>query len=157
MSTRSTARRRIAVPLAIVLALATVPALTGCFGNPIEGAINAATGNKVHIGGGSLPTGFPSAVPVYKGKIDAGISLGSGSKAVYNVTVEVPGASAASDIKSELQGAGFKIEEDATSSSGASLLASSKDCGVLVALTDSGTNKQWVANYTVTAASSSNN
>jgi hypothetical protein len=62
----STMRRRIAIPLALVLAVSSVPLLTGCFGNPIQGAIKAATGGKVDLGGGSLPKDFPSSVPGYR-------------------------------------------------------------------------------------------
>jgi hypothetical protein len=101
----STLSRKIAVPLALVVAVSAVPMLTGCFGNPIQGVIKAATGGKVNIGGGSLPQDFPSAVPVYKGKIDSAVGLGTGKKEIWNVTVEVGSSDATSTIKSELTGA----------------------------------------------------
>jgi hypothetical protein len=151
----STMRRRIAVPLALVLAVSSVPMLTGCFGNPIQGAINAATGGKVKLGGGSLPSDFPSAVPVYKGKIVTAVALGSGSKEIWNVTVQVPGSSTYSDIKSELTGAGFKVEGSGTAgTSGEGLIASSKTYSVIVGVT--GSDGKWVANYTVGPADSNN-
>ena len=153
MSTTSTTRRRIAVPIAIVLAVSAVPMLTGCFGNPIQSAVNAATGGKVNVGGGSLPADFPSAVPVYKGKIDSALGLGSGKKKVWNVTVELPGSDAYKDIKSELSGAGFKTDESGTiGDSGASIVADNKTYGVLVVLTEDTSTKKWIANYTVTPA-----
>jgi hypothetical protein len=131
--------------------------LTGCFGNPIEGALKAATGGKVNLGGGSLPTDFPSSVPVYKGKIDSALGLGSGSKKVFNVTVELPGGNAYNDIKSELSGAGFKTDESGTiGDSGASIVADNKTYGVLVVLTKDSSTKKWIANYTVTPDTSSN-
>ncbi|HEX4444672.1 MAG TPA: hypothetical protein VHZ81_13970 [Galbitalea sp.] len=154
MSTNSTTRRRITVPIAIVLAVSSVPLLTGCFGNPIQGAINAATGGKVKLGSGSLPSDFPSDVPVYKGKIDTGLDLGSGKDEVWNVTVEVPGASAINDIKSELTSAGFKVEGSGSANSTTSgLIADTKKYDVLVGITK--TDSKWVANYTVSPADSS--
>jgi hypothetical protein len=151
MSSTRMIRRRFAVPIAIVLAVSSVPLLTGCFGNPIQGAINAATGGKVSLGGGSLPSGFPSSVPVYKGKIDSALGLGSGTKKVYNVTVEVPDGNAYNDIKSELSGAGFKTDESGTiGKTGASIIADNKTFGVLVVITEDTSTKKWIANYTVT-------
>jgi len=147
----STTRRRIAVPLAIVLALSTAPLLTGCFGNPISGIVKSATGGKLNIGGGgSLPADFPSTVPVYKGKIDTALGLGTGKKKIWNVTVEVPGSDAASTIKSELTGAGFTADAQGTiGSSGGTLVADNKTYGVLVVISKNG-SKGWIANYTVT-------
>jgi len=144
------------VPIAIVLAVSSVPLLTGCFGNPIQGAINAATGGKVNLGGGSLPSDFPSSVPVYKGKIDSALGLGSGSKKVFNVTVELPNGNAYNDIKSELSGGGFKTDESGTiGNSGASIIADNKTYGVLVVVTEDSSTKKWIANYTVTPDTSS--
>jgi hypothetical protein len=151
MSTSSTYRRRLAVPLAIVLAVSIVPMLTGCFGNPIQNAIKAATGGKVDVGGGSLPSDFPSAVPVYKGTIVEAVALGKGSKEVWNVTVNLPGESAYNDIKSELSGAGFKIEGTGTGTTDG-LIATNKTYSVIVGATEVG--KQWEANYTVGPAGS---
>ena len=151
----STMRRRIAIPVALVLAVSTVPMLTGCFGNPIQGVVNAATGGKVKLGGGSLPSDFPSAVPIYKGKIDTAVALGTGSKEVWNVTVESPGSSTYDDIKSALTGAGFKVEGSGNAgSSGEGLIASGKTYSVIVGVTGSGS--KWVANYTVGPADSNN-
>src|SRR3978361_927774 len=107
----STAPRKFAVPMAVIVGVAIFPLLTGCFGNPVAGVINAATGGKVNLSGGSLPKDFPASVPVYKGKIDTGLGLGSGKHEIWNVTVEVPDASATSAIKSELTGAGFTVDE----------------------------------------------
>jgi hypothetical protein len=151
----STMRRRVAIPLALVLAVSSVPMLTGCFGNPIQGAIKAATGGKVNVGGGSLPSDFPSSVPVYKGKIDTAVALGSGAKEIWNVTVEVPGSNAYNDIKSELTGAGFKVEGSGTAGkSGEGLVASSDKYSILVGVT--GDKTKWIANYTVGPADSDN-
>jgi hypothetical protein len=154
MISSRTSRRRITIPIAIVLALSSVPLLTGCFGNPIQGAINAATGGKVKLGGSSLPSDFPSAVPVYKGKIDTAIALGTGKKEVWNVTVEIPGLSTYNDIKSALTGAGFKVVGSGNAgSSGEGLIASSSAYSVIVGVT--GSSGKYVANYTVGPSDSS--
>jgi hypothetical protein len=151
----STMRRRIAIPLALVLAVSSVPLLTGCFGNPIQGAISAATGGKVNLGGGgSLPKDFPSSVPVYKGKIVTALGLGSGKKEIWNVTVQIPGSDASGSIKSALTSAGYKVEESGTSSVGDSLVADNKTYGVLVVTTKDSSKGYWTANYTVTADAS---
>lgn len=157
MSTPTSTRRRITIPIAIVLAVSSVPLLTGCFGNPIQGALNAATGGKVNLGGGSLPSDFPSSIPVYKGKIDSALGLGSGSKKVWNVTVELPSGDAVNDIKSALTGAGFTVDESGSiGKSGASLVADNKTYGVLIVATEDTAKKQWIANYTVTPDQSGN-
>jgi hypothetical protein len=153
----STMRRRIAIPLALVLAVSSVPMLTGCFGNPIQGAINAATGGKVNLGGGgSLPKDFPSSVPVYKGKIISALGLGSGKKEIWNVTVQIPGSDAGNSIKSDLTSAGYKVEESGSSTAGDSLVADNKTYGVLVVTSKDSTKGYWIANYTVTSDASSN-
>jgi hypothetical protein len=139
--------------VAIVLAVSTVPLLTGCFGNPIQSAIKAATGGKVNVGGGSLPSDFPSSIPVYKGTISEAVALGKGSKEIWNVTVNLPNEAAYNDIKSELSGAGFKIEATGTGST-EGLVASNKTYSIIVGATEVG--KQWEANYTVGPATSGN-
>jgi hypothetical protein len=151
----STTSRKIAIPLAILVAVSAVPMLTGCFGNPVQGVLNAATGGKVNLGGSSLPKDFPSSVPVYKGKIDTALGLGSGSKEIWNVTVQVPGVSTYSDIKSSLTSAGFKVAGSGSAgASGEGLIASNKTYSVIVGVTGSGS--KWIANYTVGPADSSN-
>ncbi|HEY1530292.1 MAG TPA: hypothetical protein VGF80_05715 [Galbitalea sp.] len=153
----STMRRRIAIPLALILAVSSVPVLTGCFGNPVQGAINAATGGKVNLGGGgSLPGDFPKAVPVTSGKVISGLGLGSGAKEVWNVTIQIPGADTSGSIKTQLTGAGFKVQESGTSDAGDSLVATSSKYGVLVVTSKDTSKGYWIANYTVTPADSTN-
>jgi hypothetical protein len=150
-------RRRIAIPLALILAVSSVPVLTGCFGNPVQGAINAATGGKVNLGGGgSLPGDFPKAVPVTSGKVISGLGLGSGAKEVWNVTIQIPGADTSGSIKTQLTGAGFKVQESGTSDAGDSLVATSSKYGVLVVTSKDTSKGYWIANYTVTPADSTN-
>jgi hypothetical protein len=142
-------RSRVTIPVAIVVALATAPLLGGCFVSPIQSLVQKATGGGVSLGGSSIPSDFPSVVPVYKGKIDSAISLGSGKKKIWNISVEVPDANAMNDIKSELTGAGFKTDlQGNVGKEGASLISDNKTYGVLVALAKS--DKGYIANYTVT-------
>lgn len=142
--------RKLTVPLAIVVAAATLPLLTGCFGNPVQGLVKAATGGKVNVGGGSLPSDFPSEVKVASGKIDTGIAIGSGKKEVWNVSVEVSGSGSLADIESQLKGAGFKVQTSGKTSDGTdagALVAEDKNYSVLVGVAKA--DGKWIANYTV--------
>jgi hypothetical protein len=147
-------RRKFTVPIAIVVAAATLPLLTGCFGNPIQGIVKAATGGKVNVGGGgnTLPSDFPTGVKVYSGTIVEAVSLGSGKKEVWNVTVKVPSASTINDIKASLVSEGFKIVSSGTSTDGAELVGASKTYSVIVGIAKDGSG--WDANYTVGPPSS---
>lgn len=140
----STMRRKVAIPLAIVVALSSVPMLTGCFGNPLQGVLNAATG-----GVGHLPGDFPSSVPVYKGKIISGIGFGTGKDEIWNVTVEVPGSDAGNTIKSDLKAAGFTIQESSVADTGGTQMADNKVYSVLVVTSKDPSKGYWLANYTV--------
>jgi hypothetical protein len=89
-----------------------------------------------------------------------GLGLGSGKKEIWNVTVEVPGASATATIKGELSGAGFTVDESGGGAqngvSGGSIVAHSKTYDVLVVTEKSSGKSTWVANYTVTSAEAGN-
>jgi hypothetical protein len=68
----------------------------------------------------------------------------------------VGSSDATSTIKSELTGAGFKVDESGTTGSdGGSIVADNKTYGVLVVTTKDAT-KGWIANYTVTNDTSNN-
>lgn len=146
-------RTRYTAPIAIVIALAMTPALSGCFGNPVESIIEGATGGEVDLGGNSLPADFPTdQVPVIDGEIVYGGSIGSGAEKVFNVTVRVSDGAALQQIKDELEGAGFVSQADlGAATDGGTYIASSDAWGVLVVVSEDGSNG-WVANYTVTAA-----
>lgn len=150
----SSTRKRITVPLAIVLALAVTPALSGCFGNPIQQIVEGATGGNVDLGGKSVPDGYPTTeVPLIQGEIVSGISLGNDTDGkVFNVVVKVSGLEAVDTIKSELEAAGLTANGDigGTTDAGATLIYSSDKWGVLV-LVASDKDNGTVANYTVTA------
>lgn len=153
----STLRTRYTAPIAIALALAITPALSGCFGNPIESIIEGATGGDVDLGGKSIPDGFPSEVPIVDGEIQFGGSIAEGESKVFNVTVKVTGGSPVDGIKSALEGAGFTTETEFSGdpNEGGTLIYSSDAWGVLVVVGKDGSD--WIVNYTVTSADSSSN
>ncbi len=145
-----TVTRRLAVPLAILLALGLAPALSGC-GN-VEGIVKNVTGGHVDIGGDKVPSDFPSAVPLYKGDVVFGASVGADEKKVWNVTIKVPDANASADIAKQLTDAGFTGAFKDSGSDTNTGTFKSDAYGVLVVVTGAGKNG-WVANYTVTTAS----
>ena len=146
-------RTRYTAPIALAIALAMTPALSGCFGNPVESIIEGATGGEVDLGGTSLPADFPTdQVPMIDGDIIYGGSIGSGAEKVFNVTIRVSDGAALQQIKDELEGAGFVSQADmGEATSGGTYIASSDAWGVLVVVSEDGSNG-WVANYTVTSA-----
>ncbi len=150
----SSARRRFVAPLAVALALVITPSLSGCFGNPIESIIEGATGGDVDLGGTSVPDGYPtSEVPLVAGEILFGGSIGNADGKIFNVTVKVSGPEALDQIKTQLEGAGFTSQADlGDTSAGGTYIASTDAWGVLVVVSEDGSNG-WMANYTVTAAS----
>jgi hypothetical protein len=146
-----TVRRRVAIPLAVVLAVSTVSTLAGC--GAVQGIVKSATGGKVNLGGHSLPGDFPSSVPVYHGKIDSAIGIGSGTKEIWNVSVEVPGSDATATIKAELTAGGLTVADSGSAGSDAgTVIASNTKYGVLVVTSKDATKGYWIANYTVTSA-----
>jgi hypothetical protein len=147
--------RRIAVPVALVLALAIAPTLAGCVGNPVEGIVKGVSGGKVDVGGTSIPSDFPKSVPLYKGTVVSVAALGSAKQKIFNIGISVPGPDAMTAIKRQLSAAGFKTEVAGNVGKvGASLVTENKDYGVAVLLAKSG--KGFQANYTVTPVSQSN-
>ncbi len=148
----NTVRRRVAVPLAILIAVGLAPAVSGCAN--VEGIVKNVTSGHVDIGGNKVPSDFPSAVPLYKGDVVFGASVGGDNKKVWNVTIKVPDANASADIEKQLTDAGFTGSfkgADGDTNTGS---FSSDGYGVLVVVTSAGKNG-WVANYTVTTSTMS--
>lgn len=145
----STLRKR--TILAIALALAITPALSGCFGNPIEQIVEGATGGEVDLGGNSVPEGFPAEVPLIEGEVLFGASLGNEEGKVWNVTIKVAGAEAIDTIVAELEGAGFTATEGfgGSTADGGTAVMDGAAYGVLVVVSKDG-EQGFVANYTVT-------
>ncbi len=145
----TTPRRRITASLALALALAATPLLTGCVGQ-VEGLIENVTGSEVDLGGQSVPQDFPASVPLTDGEVIYGLSASNADGKVWNVTVSVADVTALDAIKLELEDAGFATRfEGPANADGGTLVADGAEYGVVVAVT--GGNDGFVANYTVTA------
>lgn len=141
-------RRSLLAPAALVLALSLTPALTAC--GPLQGLVENATGGQVNLGGPSVPSDFPSDIPLAAGEIINGASIGDDEGKVWNIAVKVADASAIDGITAQLTGAGFeKVGETQKIDAGSSTIFSKDPYGVivLVAKDDKG---GFVANYTVT-------
>ena len=148
----STMRKRVTVSIALLIALAVTPALSGCFGNPIESIIEGATGGDVDLGGAGIPDGYPTAeVPLIDGEVIYGASVGNEEGKVWNVTIKVADLSAIDAITAELEGAGFATQDGfgGATADGATGAFDNDKFGVLVVVTKDGDNG-FVANYTVT-------
>ncbi len=133
-------------------ALAVTPALSGCFGNPIEQVIEGATGGDVDLGGASVPDGFPSEVPLVEGEVLFGARIGNDEGRIWNVTIKVgerrcPRSDrlAARGRRIHLVGRGLRRQHAEV---GTAILENA-NYGVLVVVSQDGDNG-FVANYTVT-------
>lgn len=149
----SSKRTRYPAVLAIVMALAITPALSGCFGNPIENIIEGATGGNVDLGGSSVPDGYPvDEVPLIDGEIVYGASVGAEGAKIFNVTVKVQDASALDEISAQLEGAGMTpgVDSGAAGVEGLGRMFTGEKWGAIVVVSEDGSNG-FVANYTVTS------
>lgn len=144
------ARGLVAIPLALVLSLGVSSGLTGC---SFQTAVKNLTGGGVDIGGNKVPADFPSAVPLYKGDVVFGASVGSTAKKLWNVTIKVPGKAATDAIAKQLTGAGFHGQFDTRSVDAGTGSFTDGTYEVVVVVTDAG-NNGWVANYTVASGGS---
>ena len=151
--------RRRSAALALIVALAVAPAVTGC---SIQNIVKSATGGNVDIGGKNVPSDFPSEVPLIQGDVISGIGIGNTKDGKgWNVSIKVSGMDAFDTISQQLSDAGFTgvdgsslIPNDA-SAKGKTLLVENADYGVVVVVVDSG-NGTFAANYTVTTKDKSN-
>ncbi|MGH1526239.1 hypothetical protein ACRAWC_20145 [Leifsonia sp. L25] len=141
--------RLLAVPVAALLLLGVAPALAGC---SFQTVVKDVTGGNVDLGGNKVPSDFPTSVPLYKGAVVFGASVGSGHGKVWNVTVKVKDAQAYQDIAKQLMDAGFDGQFGAQGPDGGGTgTFANADYGVLVVVSDAG-NNGWVANYSVSRA-----
>lgn len=150
--------KRLTIPLAIVLALAITPALSGCFGNPIEQIVEGATGGDVSLPGAGVPEDFPNDVPLIDGEVIFGIGIGDDKARGWNVTVKVSGVDAADTIKQQLEGAGFTASDASlggVTEDGATLIYENGTYTVLVVVSKDSDNG-FVASYTVAQQADSN-
>jgi len=123
-------RTIMSIAIASVMAVGLTPLLAGCV-NPIQAAIeqgvkdaagNAVGGNvDLNVGGNgaSMPTDWPSVVPVISGTIQSSARLGAGDSETWTVSVTTDsGAAAWSTIKSDFESVGFTTDFEATTSDG---------------------------------------
>jgi len=147
-------RRTTAIALVAGLAL-SAPLLAGCSLIPHPGGGGGISLPGVSVGTGHLPKDWPD-VPVIKGDVVAGASLGDAAKGkLWNATIKVDGADAADQIKSQLTGAGFQGSDIANTDQGSTATYSKDKLVVLVVVAKDDKNG-WVANYSVTSQTDSN-
>jgi hypothetical protein len=152
----TTLRSRTRIPVTIALAgvlLVGSPLVAGC--SLINNVVDSATGGTIPEGldtGTTVPSDFPSEVPLIEGDVVFGLSLpGDNGEKAWNVTINVSGAEAFETIKTELTDAGFEYQGVSDGESGTSGVFRKDDLTVLVGVA-AGDGDQWVANYTVTTA-----
>jgi hypothetical protein len=147
MTARTSSRLTVAI---VAAALAIVPTVSACSVNPIESAIEQATGGNVDVGGTSIPDDFPAEVPLIDGEVVSAFGVGSEAEKAWNVTIKVADASALDTIKSQLEGAGFTSEIDDAAIGGLTGgMYTNANYGVLVVVAEDG-NGGWAASYTLT-------
>lgn len=144
--------RRGAAASVLAACLLITPAISACSFNPIESAIESATGGNVDIGGTSVPDDFPAEVPLIDGEVVSAFGVGTEPDKIWTITITVPDASALDTIKADLEGAGFTSAVDDAAVGGITGGMYTNDSyGVLVVVAEDG-NGGWAANYTVTPA-----
>ena len=158
----TTRRRRLPlIALAGSLALAAPLMLSGCSLLHLPGSHSSGISipGLGSAGTGKLPSDFPTSdVPVIKGDIVSGLSLGTGKDKAWNVAVKVSGLDAFDEIVTELTGAGFTQEElGGKTDTGATGVFTKGDYKVAVLLGPADDKTSFIANYTVTKTSDSSN
>jgi len=136
----------------VIAALAITPTVSACSFNPIESAIEEATGGNVDIGGKSIPDDFPAEVPLVDGEVVSAFGVGTAPEKAWNVTITVADASALDSIKAQLEGAGFSSEVDDAAIGGLTGgMYSNENYAVLIVVAEDGSGG-WAASYTITPA-----
>lgn len=158
MTTSRTRARLPMIATAVSVALAVPLLLSGCslIHLPGSGGGGVSIPGVGSVGSGKLPSDFPSDVPVIKGDIVSGLSVGSGKDKVWNVTVKVSGVNAFDDIKKAFGDAGFTDGGlSGTTSDSATGTFTKGDFSALVVVSKADEKTGWVANYTVSSTTKS--
>ncbi|MEO6116589.1 MAG: hypothetical protein ABIP33_09415 [Pseudolysinimonas sp.] len=160
MTTRTRASRPLTVALAASLLVASPLLLSGCSLLPGHGGTGINIPGVGSFGSGKLPSSWPKEVPVTSGDVLTGASIGNANSKDgqgWNATIKVSGADAYGKIKSQLTGAGFTVgqEPDSGDAQGGTGTFESPKYDVLVVVTKADDKTGWVANYTVTTATTS--
>jgi len=159
-------RSLVAVSLAVVMAVGVTPLLASC-ANPIQAAIEQGaqkavkdvTGGNVDLNvngnGASMPSDWPSDVPVISGTIESSVRLGSGDTQTWSVTITIDDETSAwTKIKSDFEGAGFTTDFESVSSDGSMGSFSNGSHSAIVSTTKDSSGKSSVT-YVVSKVSSS--
>jgi len=146
-------RSRTTTALALAAVLITAPLLGGCsiISNFLPGGSGGGLPGGV-IPGQSVPSDFPSEVPLIDGDVLLGLSIpGDNGEKAWNVTVKVDGVDAWDTIKGQFEDAGFEYREFTAATDKGAGGAFTKDpfSAVVVVSSD---QDNWTANYTVTNA-----
>jgi hypothetical protein len=149
------ALRPLSLALAASLLVASPLLLSGCSLLPGHGGTGISIPGVGSFGSGKLPSDWPKDVPVISGDVLTGASIGNAKSTDgegWNATIKVKDASAYGDIKTQLQGAGFKVdsEPDSGDAQGGTGTFLKDPFAVLVVVTKADDKTGWVANYTVT-------
>ncbi|GAB3409088.1 hypothetical protein GCM10027515_27230 [Schumannella luteola] len=148
---RRLSRRLAVVALSSAIAIGVPLALSGCA--IVQNAVEGASGDKVDIGGESLPKSFPSNdVPLVDGDVVYGAGIVEGSNKSWSVTKKVADASAFDAISAQLVAAGFSASStpgaDADGRSGT--FAKAPYSVILLVTQDK--ELGWIADYAVSQA-----
>lgn len=161
MTTRTRTPRVLTAVLAASLLVASPLLLSGCSLIPGHGGTGINIPGVGSFGSGKLPSSWPKEVPVISGDVLTGASIGNANSKDgqgWNATIKVKDASAYGQIKTQLTGAGFKVdsEPDPGDDQGGTGTFETSKFDVLVVVTKTDDKTGWVANYTVTTADSTN-
>ena len=165
MTNHTRASRPLTVAIAASLLVGSPLLLSGCSLLHLPGSSGGSTGGGITIpgvgsfGSGKLPSDWPKDVPVASGDVITGASIGNKNSKDgegWNATIKVSGPEAYGQIKSQLTGAGFKVdnEPDPGDAQGGTGTFETPKYGVLVVVTQADAKTGWVANYTVTTTTS---
>lgn len=150
-----TVRRSRATALVLAGALLLgAPAISGCsiISNFLPGGGSGGSLPDGVIPGTSVPSDFPSDVPLINGDVLLGLSIpGDDGKKAWNVTIKVDGIEAFETIKTQLTDAGFEYREVGANETGATGGFQKEPYTIVVVV--SSDQDSWAANYTVTDAS----
>lgn len=148
-------RTRTAAPIAIVFAIVLSPVLVGCFGqNPLESAIEQVTGSEVELPSGTIPSDFPSEVPLIDADISFAASIGAGEGKVWNVAFTSTDPAVFDTITAQLAGAGFENRTELIpGGTGTTGFFANGTYLVNVVVTENADATGYLANYTVSSGS----
>ncbi|TPW73123.1 hypothetical protein [Schumannella sp. 10F1B-5-1] len=145
-------RRRAAAAIAVALALGVPTLLSGC--SIVQNAVEGASGDKVDIGGPSVPKSYPTdEVPLVDGEVVYGAGLVDGKDKSWAVTVKVADAAAFDTISNQLTtAAGFTAASTPGADADGRTGTFAKAPYTVILLVTEDKQLGWIADYTVSYA-----